>query len=94
MPAVAGKQPDCRFPAQTAIVVPQHFQQVRAEHDIAIFAAFASLDMDHHALTVDVRDLQMRQFGTPQASGIQGHQESAVETAWARHRSAAKPPLG
>src|ERR1039457_1943105 len=65
VPYASGKQPDGWFAAQTAIVFSQVFQQIRAKRDISILASLAFLNMDHHALAVDVRHLQMCQFGSP-----------------------------
>jgi hypothetical protein len=48
-------------------VLPQFFEQVRAEHEIAVLAALAAANMHHHALAVDVRDFKIRQFGAPQS---------------------------
>jgi len=33
---------------------------------------------NHHALTVDVADLQTTQFGPPHGGGVQGHEQDAV----------------
>jgi hypothetical protein len=41
-------------------VLAQRLQQLRAEHHIAVFAALSPLNVDDHALTVDVADLQVR----------------------------------
>ena len=57
MPAVAGKQPHAGLATQTAPVLAQRLQQLRAEHHIAVFPALSTLNMDDHALTVDVADL-------------------------------------
>lgn len=48
----------------------QFGQQVRAEHDIAIFASLASLNMDHHALAVNIGDLEVGQFGSPHSGTV------------------------
>ena len=45
----------------------QFFEQLGAEHDIAVFAALSSADMNHHALAVDIADLQVCDLSTPQA---------------------------
>src|SRR5215813_9075560 len=58
MPTVAGKEPAAGFSWQPAPVLAQFFQQLRAEHDIAVFAALSSGDMNYHALAVDIADLQ------------------------------------
>ena len=79
MPAVAGEQPDGWFAAQAPEVFPQGLEQIPAEHDISILAALASLDVDHVARTVDIRNLQARQFGAPESGGVKRHQQRALE---------------
>lgn len=39
----------------------------------------AAVDVDDHALTVDITDLQSSQFCTPHPGGIQGHQNDAMK---------------
>jgi hypothetical protein len=60
-------------------VLAQGFEQFLAEHDIAIFPAFAALHVDHVARTVDVRNLQTSQLGPTESCGIKRHQQSALE---------------
>jgi hypothetical protein len=60
-------------------VLSQFGQQVRAEHNIAIFASLASLNMDHHALTVDIGDLEVGQFGSPHSSAVQRRQDGVMK---------------
>ncbi len=79
VPASAGKQPDRGFALEAAPVLPQSFQKLWAEHEVAVLAAFPALNMDHHALTVDVRDLQMCQFRATDTGGIERHQQDALE---------------
>src|SRR5215469_5227358 len=59
MPTVAGKEPIAGFSWQPAPVLAQFFEQLRAEQDVAVFAAFPSADMNHHALAIDIADLQV-----------------------------------
>ena len=69
-----------RGPAlETAPVVAQCLEQLRAKHDIAILAPLAAVDMNDHALAVDVADLQMGHFGATRARGIQSHQHDAMK---------------
>jgi hypothetical protein len=68
-----------RFPAQTAKVLAQRFEQIRAQHDIPILAAFAALHVNHVAATVYIRDLQPGEFGAPEACGMEGHEQSALK---------------
>src|SRR5438552_4122434 len=79
VPTVAGKQPEFRPLSESANVAPQFIQEFRAEHDIAVFAALSALDVNDHALTIDIAHLQMRQFGTPQSGRVKSHQEDPVE---------------
>ncbi len=64
---------------QAAPVLTQYFEQFWAEHDIAIFAALAALDVNHHALAVDVADFQVCQFSASYSGGVERHQQSALE---------------
>src|ERR1700756_3133631 len=79
MPAVTGKEPVAGFSPQPAPVLAQFVEQLGTEHDISIYATFAALDVDHHALAVDIAEFQTRQLGAPQASGVEGHEQSAME---------------
>src|ERR1700746_4107468 len=79
MPTVAGKKTVTGFPPQTTPVVAQFFEQLGAEHDIAVFAAFSSADVNHHALAVDIADLQVGYLSTAQAGSVERHEQSAME---------------
>ena len=79
MPAVAGKQPLLRLAPEAAPVGAQFFEQLRAEHDIAVLAALALTDMNHHPLAVDVADLQVGCFCATCAGGIHRHQQDAMK---------------
>jgi len=81
MPAVAWKEPLLRLAAESAPVCAQFCEQLRAEHDIAIPAALALPDMNHHPLAVDVADLQVGRLCTACAGGIERHQKDAMEGA-------------
>lgn len=61
-------------------VLSQFDQQLGAEHDIAISAALAALDMKDHALAVHIPDFQARELGTSQTRGIESHQQSSTES--------------
>ena len=63
-----GKQPALR--PRDAPPVAQKLQQLRREHRVTILAALAVLDAQHHALAVDVRDLQRDDLGDAQAGAI------------------------
>jgi hypothetical protein len=55
-------------------VFAQFFEQLGAEHDIAVFAAFSSPDVNHHALAGDIADLQVCYLSTPQTGSVEGHE--------------------
>ena len=74
VPTVAWKQPCAGHFRQVAPVLAQFLEQFWAEHHIAVCASFAALNVNHHALAVDVVDLQMRQLGTSRAGGIERHE--------------------
>lgn len=57
-------------------VSSEFVEQLWAEKHIPVFAAFAAVDVNHHALTVDIADFQARQFGTLESRGLRG---SSVE---------------
>ena len=79
MPAVTGKQPILRLAPETSPVDPQLLEQLRAEHDIAVLAALALVDVNHHPLAVDVADLQAGRFRAACAGGIERHQQDAMK---------------
>jgi hypothetical protein len=75
MVAVAWKQPLAGFSPQPTPMCTEFFEQFWAEHDIAISAPLAALDVNHHALAVDVADFQARQLRVPYSGGIERHQQ-------------------
>src|SRR5713226_3253303 len=79
MTMLARKQPYAGFSPQPVPVSPEFVEQLWAEQHIAVFAAFAALDVNHHALTVDVAHFQTREFGTPESGGVERHQQSAMQ---------------
>src|SRR3984893_4860548 len=79
MTTLARKQPHARFSSQPLPVLPEFVEQLCAEQHIAVFAAFTALDVDHHALTIDVADFQACEFGTTESGGIERHQQSAMQ---------------
>src|SRR6202453_2398353 len=79
VPAAAGKQPLLRLSPETSPVDAKFLQQRGAEHDIAVLAALALSDMDHHPLAVDVTDLQVSRFCAACAGGIHRHQQDAMK---------------
>src|ERR1700678_3157924 len=79
VPAVAGEQPLLRLAPETSPVDARFLQQLRAEHDIAVLAALALSDMDHHPLAVDVTHLQVSRFCAACAGGIHRQQQDAMK---------------
>src|SRR5260370_13923448 len=75
----ARKQPDTGLSAQPVPVLAELVEQLWTEQHIPISAAFAALDVNHHALTVDVADFQTREVATPEARGGQRNQYSAIQ---------------
>jgi hypothetical protein len=53
VPSVAGKELLLGLAPWSAPVDAQRFEQLRAEHDVAVLAALALADVDHHPLAVD-----------------------------------------
>src|ERR1700756_195892 len=78
MPAVAWKQPYAGLSPQAAPVSLEFVEQSWAEQNIAVFATFTALDVDHHAFAVYVADFQVGQFSASYSGGVEGHQQSAM----------------
>jgi hypothetical protein len=78
MVAVARKQPHVGFSVQPMPMGTELFQQLGTEQHIAISASLAALDMNDHALAVDVADFQARQFRVPYSGGVKRHQQDAL----------------
>src|SRR5258708_1896620 len=79
MPAVAWKQPGAGLARYSAPVLTQRFKQFWAEHHIPVFASFAALDVNLHALAIDVTDFQVGQFRASYSGGVERYQQSAME---------------
>ena len=50
----------------------------RTEGNLAIAAALALLDAEHHALAIDVANLELTRFAAPQAGAVQGEEQRTV----------------
>src|SRR6266567_7816638 len=79
VPAVAGEEPLLGLAPESAPVRAQFFQQLGAEHDVAVLAALALVDVNHHPLAVDVADLQAGRFCASRTGGIESHQKDAMK---------------
>jgi len=79
---VARHHPACRgrdtSGAASSGSLPQRGEQRRTERHLAITAAFALVDAQQHALTVDVPDFQVGHLAAAQARAIQRQQQRAV----------------
>ena len=78
MPAVAWKQPCAGFSRQAAPVLAQFLEQFWAEHHISVSASLAALNVNHHALAVDVADFQVCQLGVPHSGSVERQQQNAM----------------
>src|ERR1700716_2870118 len=65
---LAGRRPGNSQPwrPRNAVPVAQKLEQYRGEHRVAILAALALLDAQHHALGVDIGYLQRDDLGDAQ----------------------------
>src|ERR1017187_10167997 len=79
MPLAAWKQPCNRFAGQPAIMLSQFVEQMGAEHHVAVLAARAVMNMEDHALAIDIGEFQACQLGPPYSGGIERHQNGAVK---------------
>jgi hypothetical protein len=64
---------------QPAPILAQRFQRSLAERHIAVLVPLASMDVDHHALSVDVGYFEPGQLRTTHAGGVECHQHGAME---------------
>src|SRR6266404_5297158 len=60
-------------------MLTQFLEQRWAKHHVAIFTSLATLDVNYHALTVDVRNFQVGQLGPPHSGSVERHQQRAME---------------
>jgi hypothetical protein len=61
-----------------AVVLTQRSEESGTERDLAIAAALALLDPEHHPLPIDVAHLQMTQLTATQAGTIEREEQRAV----------------
>jgi len=60
-------------------VLTQCLEQFWARYHIPVFASLAALDVNHHALAIDVADFQVRQFSASYSGGVERHQQNVME---------------
>ena len=78
---MAGKEPGARFILLP--ILPEQRQEFRGQHDVPIVLAFALPHPQDHARAVDIRDLQLAQFGHPQPRRIErGEDGPMFQIAW------------
>src|ERR1700716_4624336 len=81
----AGNQPAPRqqYAAAPAFYPPitQQLKQLRRQHGVAVFASFALLNPQQHALGVDIADLERDHLGDAQPGAVGG---SECPCTWAR----------
>jgi len=73
----AGKEPAVAT-LQRAVVSAQLVEQFRTERNLAVLAAFALANADHHPMLVDIFGPQLAQLGAAHAGGIECHQDGAM----------------
>src|SRR5207253_7080889 len=79
MVPVAWKQPLAWLSPQRTPVLTQFFKQLWAKHHVPIFAPLATLDVNYHALAVDVRNFQVGQLGASHSGSVERHQQRAMK---------------
>lgn len=62
-----------------APVFSQGLQQHRAERDVSVSAALSLPDVNHHALAVNVADLETGHLCTAHARRVKDHQQGAMQ---------------
>ena len=69
---------DKTWVAVGAPVLAQQMKSGLRQWDIAVLGALAAVDMDHHALAVDIGDFEMKAFVKPQTAGVHGGQIDVI----------------
>src|ERR1039458_6958227 len=65
-----GEQVDSRLHSANAPIVPQLCEQLRRQWEFPVARVLALVDVDDHALAVDVANFQLRCLGSPEAGGV------------------------
>jgi len=60
-------------------VCAEFVEQNGTEHHVAVLAALAALDVNHHPPAIDVADLEARQLCVADAGGVESHEHSAIK---------------
>ena len=77
-PAVVRPREEIGLRSHPAVVLAQRGEQRRTEGNLAIAAALALLDAEHHALAIDVADFELARFAAAQARAVERQQQRAV----------------
>src|SRR5687768_445351 len=77
-PAVARTREEIGLRPHPAVVLTQGGQERGTERDLAIAAALALIDPEHHPLAIDVAHLQMAYLTATQAGTIEREEQRAV----------------
>ena len=72
----AGKEPQAG--ARGFPIRAQEREKRGREHDVAIFASFALVHANHHALTINVGGFQMDHFADPQPRRVADSEDGAL----------------
>src|SRR4029434_1384920 len=59
-------------------IAAQQLKRRFGQWDVAILGALATVDMDHHALTIDIGDFEMESFVESEAAGVDGGEIGVV----------------
>jgi hypothetical protein len=74
----AGEQIRTRLVLTPPPILAQSLEQLRRERQIAVARALSLMHMDQHERRIDVANLQVDGFGSPQSGRIKQHQHCAV----------------
>src|SRR5215831_11428857 len=73
-----GEQIDLRLHFAGSPVRPERLQKLWREWQFPIARVLTLVDMDDHALAVDIGDLQLCGFSSPKTGGVQKQQDGSV----------------
>ena len=72
-----GREDQNGIPMDPPIATKQMVSPFGQGH-VSVFGPLASMDMNHHAFTIDVGDLQVKSLLEPKPAGIDGDQECVI----------------
>src|SRR5260370_26475865 len=59
--------------------MPEGLEEFWGEHHMPVFGSLAAVNVNKHAFAIDVADFQVCQFSASYSSGVERHQQSAME---------------